>query len=96
MSTTKHTPGPWKFRRAGAKIHAGITGDGRCLAIIENAISDSDGELLAAAPEMLFALEASIPALEYVRKQFPHHAADDSLDVLKIVQAAIAKAKGEV
>lgn len=53
------------------------------------------GRVLATAPELLMALRLALPALEYLRKQFPRSEHDDSIDVLAVSKAAIAKATGE-
>lgn len=62
MSTTKHTPGPWR-------VHGElINSDSREIAVIENYSSKRDGanaRLIAAAPELL---EALIEATEVLRR----------------------------
>lgn len=45
--------------------------------------------------ELLMALQLALPALEYLRKQFPRSEHDDSIDALAVSKAAIAKSTGE-
>jgi hypothetical protein len=51
-------------------------------------------ELHAQRDELLEALELAMPALEAMRKQWPRSPHDDSLDVVEVAIAAIAKVKG--
>ncbi len=100
MSETKHTLGPWKllYRDIGGPFLEGVIGpDGEKIRLIGIALAmnsrDSDPEpeanarLIAAAPEMLAALEAAVnwytPPNDS-RTAFP----------LKQITAALAKATG--
>lgn len=66
MTTTKHTPGPWRIGRdygavvADTPIQNGITGSNHVEAygghLIAESISDCNKPLIAAAPELLDAL----------------------------------------
>lgn len=58
-------------------------------------VTHPDIRLIEAAPDLLQALQMAMPALEALRKQHPRHAGDDSIDVVGIARAAIAKATGE-
>lgn len=57
--------------------------------------TDAIARLIAAAPDLLKALQLAMPALEAMRKQWPRHPDDDSLDVVRFASAAISKATGE-
>jgi hypothetical protein len=82
----KFTPGPWGFNQAKGKVLACLSMAGKLL-IFKNKISDQDGQLISAAPDLLQALEDSIIALEIV---YPNGS-----PVLNAARAAIAKARGE-
>jgi len=92
MSETKHTPGPWTvreyphlahpFTQSLYEIEFGGEGELICDTVYER----SDANLIAAAPDMLAALEDAREALNkppFINSQ-----------TLKCIDAAIAKAKG--
>ncbi len=88
MSKPKHTPGPWYFDglyvlqvdRATviAEINHGAMTDIQCKA---------NARLIAAAPEMLGALESVIKSKVLANK--------DNVELAKLVISAIVKARGE-
>ena len=81
----KFTPGPWGFNQAKGKVLACLSMAGKLL-IFKNKISDQDGQLISAAPDLLEALEAIInDGGKFVMTSDTHRAA----------RAAIAKARGE-
>ena len=91
MKKTKHTPGPWTYADGVLKS------DNESLAILvipKNVVSNeperiANARLIAAAPELLEALEhlsREICAGEYVKH---------SPDALRKLNAAIVKARGE-
>ena len=96
---SKHTPGPWSA--AGNVIYPNLAGE-KCIAKVSGILSAENDEeylefeanthLIAAAPQMLEALEAA----------FDHICPDgDPLDAREFevcgkIEAAIAAAKGEV
>ncbi len=95
MSTPHHTPGPWVLRRsitahpyATADV---LTPDGELLALTfaghdrKRQPADANARLIAAAPELLAALEKMIE---------PYGPADDCWQIRE-ARAAIAKARGE-
>lgn len=83
MSTAKHTPGPWRieigpYYRA-IRVDSEVIADMRQ---IGRSFNESNARLIAAAPELL-------EALEYAIIQIPELASVPG------VKAAITKAKGE-
>jgi hypothetical protein len=82
---TEHTPGPWTvtFGIDGAAIHNGVT----IAKVNIDAIAwKTNARLMAAAPELLAALERIETALE--------HDPEIYADLLSITRAAITKANG--
>jgi len=88
--TTQHTPGPWRV--TAAKVMAE---NGRAVCLIENRKlhegfeeSSANACIIAAAPDLLAALE--------VVREYMNHAADQfSYEDIVQIRAAIAKATGE-
>ena len=92
MSETKHTPGPWVVKSARSGFYVESQFD----VIVESldefgrygAIDDeANARLIAAAPELLEALEGCIVVIDNGRVP--------SLNFQAAARAAIAKAKGE-
>ena len=83
-----HTPAPWHYETGddGAVVYTGFT-----IAKIPIDGSDwqSNAHLIAAAPDLLAALEAALTAVEYYHE---HEGCDAMLDQAR---AAIAKAQIE-
>ena len=92
--TAKHTPGPWEANKRGIGSHGQFDGyeiqttatkEDFSKTVVEPAImKNADARLIAAAPELLEALEAI--AMTQEGKE----------DMRSIARAAIAKARGEV
>lgn len=92
----KHTPGPWKYgielsSRSGEwliSFDAGYRGRGICIAETRPGTGheEANARLIAAAPELLEALEEAVCALEVCGKDYR---------ATEIARTAIAKAKGE-
>ncbi len=86
--TNKHTPGPWRFKKNGRDTYilSGPDGVGPTeLAKVRAANSlpvEKNAALIAAAPEMLAALEAFIDEA-------------NTRDVRAMARAAIARARGK-
>lgn len=78
---SEFTGGQWTFRQAGKNTHASISMGGK-LAIFKNKISDQDGQIMSAAPDLLKALEGLLGAYRALDK---HH---------DCAVSAIAKARG--
>lgn len=99
MSEVKHTPGPWGLSDDGQWIQAKggkspMVGD-RFFSICVSATSEEDKRLIAAAPDLLEALESLI--IKYVRLVNSGDAGfwnpEDDKEVIAAI-AAIAKAEG--
>ena len=83
----EHTEGPWRFRRdeIGKRIGSIGKADGsEVVTTVEYWIKESNANLMAAAPDLL-------EALEKIVLEFEGYASDG----LDLAIAAIAKAKGE-
>lgn len=91
-----HTPGPWTYFYkhkydewhvsvpiSGSSMRFGIFDDG-----IHSENPEADARLIAAAPEMLEALELVVGSLSFDRED------DASKEVMRRVDAAISKAEG--
>ncbi len=96
MSESKHTPGPWRrdIRHDTANRHH-VYGpphplDGGNYAPICTTSNPADAELIAAAPDLLAALEEWVTAFGPV--EVPN---TQGADLLAKSRVAIAKAKGE-
>lgn len=89
MSTTKHTPGPWRVE--SGPYYRAIRVDGEVIADVRQigrSFNESNARLLAAAPDLLEALEGLLAVVE--QNDLPLS------DPERIAaRAAIAKAKGE-
>lgn len=93
MSKTKHTPGPWEYNVGMASIYSVQEKKKICVLTHEN---EANAHLIAAAPELLEALEAlsSLQVRGHAlidRLQF----SDEGRELSKKICAAIAKAKGD-
>jgi len=93
---TKHTPGPWAVADVGEVV---VCATGRTLCDVYSSFgtgeeqADADARLIAAAPDLLAALEAFVEA---------EHAASIGwrafgmyVDAVDAAKAAIAKARGQ-
>lgn len=91
MTKPQHTPGPWFARpRTECEYYIGTAGTGWNLAdsiICEN-LHEGDAHLIAAAPELLEALENIASGAACL----PGYSISDAVQE---VHAAIAKAKGQ-
>ena len=80
----KHTSGPWKIDTEDARVISTLDGD--MVAVCEY-ISEGDGDLISAAPEILEALESMVDMVEmngFLRDY-----------AMEIAREAIKKARGE-
>jgi hypothetical protein len=92
-----HTPGPWNIERPLLNDNIAITVDGivtaECLAVVLTGTRElpedtANAHLIAAAPELLEALEALLADQETMREPYRNEALCES------ARAAIAKARG--
>lgn len=98
MSIWAESVGGVRMEKNRHKI-ADIRGWGH-LSYLQNAeeIQDSNGRLIAAAPELLEALESAKQFIEAVMGfsdgDLPYHVDESASEVLRLAQSAIDKAKG--
>lgn len=95
MNDQKHTPGPWVAQHYSRSIDP----DDWCVGVEGGAIdavascSERDAALIAAAPELLAALEAAREfIIDGMAMGFVGMPEDET--VLEVIEAAISKAKG--
>jgi hypothetical protein len=99
---SQHTPAPWKIWRDMDSREplaiVGPSGDFTATIAMENTQAQANARLIAAAPELLEALQATIKSLEWCRdaygKDWPKNSA--LLEDLAKARAAIAKATASV
>ena len=88
---TKHTPGPWHWSRDTMENRCDITLDsedtGYSILYCCKKPREPNARLIAAAPDLLEALEAALRKIEWILPV--------EWDVMRQINAAIAKAKGE-
>jgi len=87
-----HTPGPWNLARGKNSVSVCFSGSAGVELVPwgnENLISKADAQLIAAAPEMLEALQLLLPTIEALA-----HSPVEYGRELTTVRAAIAKATG--
>ena len=93
MENTKHTPGPWVIDKDSHHINIRPEGQGYLLATIatfwaetEENTHEANARLIAAAPDLLAALEQANEMLKYI---------GGCQDTVDKASKAISKAKGE-
>lgn len=103
---TKHTPGPWRIGDAGHTVFGPRVSDVRDLQTVAKLVRGNktidtwkaNARLIAAAPELLAALERVVPWIGRMIADGGHMAGllpQDAVGSLDRAEAAIAKAKGE-
>ena len=95
MNETKHTQGPWTIHDGGMNMGWKIVADNepKCrknIASCGGQLRDGNAQLIAAAPDMLAALEAASAAMLTGDGDWSH----EETEAYDIIDAAIAKAKG--
>jgi len=94
MTNTTHTPGPWLLDEA--PMETGDLTDWYCVtnatfdADVAHAVTEADARLIAAAPELLAALEDAAAQLRTLLDD----SIEDDYSVLTNAEIVIAKAKG--
>jgi len=86
MKTIEHTPGPWAVGSNGASIKI-VDADGKAVAMVTPRRDWWNADLIAAAPELLEALEWAVETADAEQYEASWYAS---------ARAAIAKAKGEI
>lgn len=92
---SKHTPGPWRSFERGVTFHYWVVKvANRVIAKITGEDQEANARLIAAAPELLEALEKMVKQFGYevVHKDGLVH---DEHDAIQSATEAIRKAKGE-
>jgi hypothetical protein len=97
---SKHTPGPWvaiptlsgaiSINRTARVPIAQVGGAGWHLG---QEMAEANARLIAAAPELLSALEEARLQIQYLHEKFSHTGSGNA--VLSRIEAAIAKATGK-
>lgn len=75
MSKMSHTPGPWSYENEGQTVYVGDQIEGQWIAQVRGwgwlqklkngeAVQDANGRLIAAAPELLEALQNIIDSVD--------------------------------
>lgn len=96
---TKHTPGPWSFRGCDGGWAIDFNEDQE--QIVDYVYEEADARLIAAAPELLDALELACKELHacqaviHLAGGFDPAYVRDAQAALKTMRTAIAKARGE-
>ena len=98
---SKHTPGPWKITHTALNGYRVSDSTGWGVAVVlKDTNDDANARLIAAAPQMLEALEACAAYWHCKRSPgIPEHSELVSLSAeqaQRLIKAAIAAAKGEV
>lgn len=97
--STKHTPGPWVADGAQEIVY-GATDEGEHIVIVyELGVNEADHRLIAAAPELLDALQSLLASdrsspNEIVGQDTDGHPLNAAGVARKVARAAIAKATG--
>jgi hypothetical protein len=98
---TKHTPGPWRIDEAfkGGRV-AIRAGDAETVAFFNplrdfNATDHANARLIAAAPDLLAALESAVYRAQLQHMADPANVRFDTDPLITQMRAAIARAKGE-
>ena len=97
MSASKHTPGPWTrghnvSHEPSVRCAAGLN-DGFAIALLYGADASANGDLIAAAPELLHALKALAATADHADDDFKEYRSALRLSVQQ-AREAIAKAEG--
>lgn len=97
-----HTPGPWWWNPKGGEVLApvatgDVVGNGHLAVgyeghVIAESVSRRNGQLLAAAPELLAVCKEFVAAFDPASNGFA--SADDAVRVIREVRAAVEKAEG--
>lgn len=103
MPENKHTPGPWRYDVQNHQIRTGQPTERRFSGELISTVSPlnpemiANGNLIAAAPDMLAALKASLvehEALHEVMLLNPQMRGIQPPAIIAIIRAAITKAGG--
>lgn len=90
MNTTQHTPGPWYLDAHDERGWFLLSESGPDIMAEPFDCADADARLIAAAPDLLSALEGMLEHADMGEIND-----EDTLEAVNAARAAIAKAKGE-
>ena len=90
MKDAKHTPGPWQIGYPGVKSQGNYIADCDVSYVFPDDEKRANARLIAAAPDLLAALERCLPFVDRIRA---NSGGDGNLTALT-ARAAIAAAKG--
>jgi len=92
LMTTKHTHGPWRHEPYEGSHESAVIGECHQIATVSyDDFEHSNARLIAAAPDLLAACEASKPFLNYLANV----GNADADEICLLLKAAIGKARGE-
>ena len=99
-----HTPGPWRAKRVDRTTWEVVSGDFGSVVTVHDYPHNvqrlsPDAHLIAAAPDLLAALEAAYDSLSDMAEKAPELGiilGDDDFRAINQARLAMAKAKGEV
>lgn len=93
MKTYSHTPGPWAVGSNGATAKI-VDADGKAVCMLTPRRDMWNGDLLAAAPDMLAALTEAVRVLDYAASVLEAPQQSHFRATIADARAAIAKATG--
>jgi hypothetical protein len=91
MNTYPNTPAPWSIGSNGASVKV-IDADGKAVCMLTPRKGAWNGDLIAAAPDLLTALQSTLRCLAWHEEQ---HGVGMDAKAIADARAAIAKATGE-
>lgn len=91
MAEMTHTPGPWRVGDAGHTVFGPPNGN-PSPKTVAHSLSRADARLVAAAPEMLAALDMAAKVVRTARQYFPKSVKASDRFELELTGATISKA----
>lgn len=95
MGKYEYTPGPWNYDKQNGWVMSANPSKAIHSIIDDPAFRDADGYLIAAAPELLEALELTRDKIAYLYGQLDQGNSDVAQQAIRKADHAIAKAKGQ-
>ena len=91
---TQHTPAPWSLGSNGASTKV-VDADGKAVCMVTYRKDHWNGDLLAAAPDLLAAAQCALADFEGILPEFDPEREHPAWETLAELRAAITKATGE-